>query len=92
MCSGRRCRVADCERMQGDTEPGQVVSVSEIGGRAYQAQQRVGPERQTHKTPHSLAPIDHDRFKLKTAAYNGSLKILDCSKQGLRPRQQLQNQ
>ena len=55
MCSGRHCRAADCERMQGDTEPGQVVSVSEIGGRAYQAQQRVGPERQTHKTPHSLS-------------------------------------
>jgi len=37
--------------MQGDTEPGRVASVSEIGGRAYQAQQRVGPERLTHKLP-----------------------------------------
>ena len=32
--------------MQGDTEPSQLVSANETGGRVYQAKQRVGPGRQ----------------------------------------------
>ena len=47
MCSGRHRRTPGSERMQGDTEPSQLVSANETGGRVYQAQQRVGPERQT---------------------------------------------
>jgi hypothetical protein len=59
VCSGRHCRTPHSKRMQGDTEPSQMVSASETGGRVYQAKQRVGPERQTqtHKlTTLALGP------------------------------------
>ena len=47
MRSGRYCRTLYSKRMQGDTEPSQLVSANETEGRVYQAKQRVGPERQT---------------------------------------------
>ena len=34
------------KRMQGNIEPSQLVSANETGCRVYQAEQRVGPERQ----------------------------------------------
>ena len=61
MCSGRHPRAADSERMQGNTEPSQLVSANEAGGRVYQAQQRVGPERQMQPQE-----IDSALAKLRT--------------------------
>ena len=61
MSSGQCCRIL-CwrERMQGDTEPGQLVSAGETGRRVYQAQQRVGPERQmqAHEFTAPQQPVD----------------------------------
>ena len=76
MRSGRHCRAAGRERMQGDSEPVQVVFANETGGRAHDAEQRIGRERQTHKLTTPPRPIDHNLFKLKTDIYNGNLEIL----------------
>lgn len=43
MCSGRHCRTTHSERMQGDTEPSQMVSINETWAMFHDGELRIAP-------------------------------------------------